>query len=252
MVAGFLWLCLWTTRIRLLGLVPVAIGAVAAWDSPTPDLLVTGDGRHLVVLGSDGTPLLLRDRAGDYIRQLMAEASGFAGDPEGLGEDPYSFCTRDSCVAAIRKGRGEWRILATRSANRIDWPRITDACGEADIAVSDRRLPRACVPRWLKLDRSGLARTGGVAVYLDDYPRVETVAERTGAHPWAQPMGQVSLHTASSLPDGSMKWNRRPPGKLKIGLAIVPPALLTESNAPSRSSTRMTGRGVESESDGSP
>jgi competence protein ComEC len=185
MVAGGLWLCLWNSRIRLLGILPVAVGAAAAAASATPDVLVTGDGRHLVVQGSDGIPLLLRDRAGDYVRQLMAEASGFAGDPQDLGTDAYSICSRDSCVASIRKDNGDWRVLATRSSNRIDWERIAQACAAADIAVSDRRLPRGCRPRWLKLDRQALGKTGGVAIYLSERPRVETVAARNGAHPWA-------------------------------------------------------------------
>jgi competence protein ComEC len=104
MVVGGLWLCLWTSRIKMFGIVPVAIGIVAAWFAPTPSLLVTGDGRHLVVLSSDGTPLLLRERAGDYMRQLFAEASGFAGDPANLGEEPASLCSHDSCTAVIRRG----------------------------------------------------------------------------------------------------------------------------------------------------
>src|SRR6185295_6441020 len=106
------WLGLWSSRMRLLGLVPVAVGAAAAWAAPTPDLLVTGDGRHLVVLGSDGTPLLLRERAGDYMRDLFAEASGFAGDPSNLGVGPLSDCSHDACAAAIRKRNVEWQLLA--------------------------------------------------------------------------------------------------------------------------------------------
>ena len=185
-VVGLLWLCLWTSRVRLAGIVPFAIGAIAAWLAPTPDLLVTGDGRHLVVLSQDGTPLLLRDRAGDYMRSLFAEASGFAGDPANLGDEPASLCTHDSCTAAIRKGAVEWRLFATRSATLIDWAITTGACAEADIVVSDRRLPRGCTPRWLKLDRAALVQTGGVAIYLRPNPYVETVAERIGRHPWAE------------------------------------------------------------------
>ncbi len=52
----------------------------------------------------------------------------------------------------------------------------------ADIAVSDRRLPKGCVPRWLKLDRAVLAHTGGVAITLAD-ARVRTV-RGGGRHPW--------------------------------------------------------------------
>jgi competence protein ComEC len=186
MVAGGIWLCLWNTRVRLLGIVPFAVGALGALLSPTPDLLVTGDGRHLAMVDRDGTPLILRDRAGDYIRELLAEASAYDSDPGDLGSRPYSDCSRDACVALLRKASGEWRLLATRSAYRIDWQAITIACAQADIVVSDRRLPRGCTPRWLKLDASALRRSGGLAIYLGNQPRVDTVADRVGAHPWAQ------------------------------------------------------------------
>jgi competence protein ComEC len=185
MIGGGIWLCLWNTRLRLLGSLPVAAGALAAALAPAPDLLVTGDGMHLAVV-EDGTPYILRERTGEYVRSLIAEASGFDGDPEELGARAYSDCSRDSCVAAIRKGGSEWRLLATRSRTLIDWKPFTQACAAADIVVSDRRLPRGCVPRWLKLDSSALRRTGGLAIYLDGTPRVDSVADRLGAHPWAQ------------------------------------------------------------------
>ncbi|MFL6730344.1 MAG: ComEC/Rec2 family competence protein [Sphingomicrobium sp.] len=185
-VAGGLWLCLWSSRIRLWGLVPVAIGAAAAMAAPTPDLLVTGDGRHLVVLDDSATPLLLRERAGDYMRDLFAEAAGYDGEPDELAAAPFSRCSRDSCVAVIRKGAAEWYLLATRTSTRIPWADITRSCTAADIVVSDRRLPRGCAPRWLKLDRAALARSGGIAIHLGDQPDIATVAERVGEHPWAQ------------------------------------------------------------------
>jgi competence protein ComEC len=186
MIGGGIWLCLWNTRIRLFGIAPFMIGAVAAAMAPAPDLLITGDGRHLAVVSGDGTPLILRDRAGDYIKDLLAEASGFDGDVADLGSRPYSDCSKDACIAVIAKGGDEWHILATRSSYQIDWKTLTEACARADIALSDRRLPRGCTPRWLKLDRVALARTGGVAVYFGRQPRIETVADRVGVHPWAE------------------------------------------------------------------
>ena len=153
--------------------------------APSPDLLVTADGVHLAVV-DHGTPLLLRERTGDYVRSLMAEASGFDGDPEDLGSRPYSACSRDACVAVLRKGGGEWRLLATRTRTLIDWQVFIGACGEADIVVSDRRLPRGCTPRWLKLDAPALRRTGGLAIYLGGTPRIDSVADRVDAHPWTQ------------------------------------------------------------------
>jgi competence protein ComEC len=118
------------------------------------------------------------------MRDLFAEASGYDGDPDELAAAPFSRCSRDSCVAAIRKGNSEWRLLATRSPARIAWTDIATSCADADIVVSDRRLPRGCSPRWLKLDRATLERSGGVTIYLSDKPRLATVAERVGSHPW--------------------------------------------------------------------
>jgi len=185
MMAGGVWICLWNTRLRLVGLIPFAIGAAGAALAPSPDLLITGDGMHLAVV-DNGTPLLLRDRAGDYVRSLVAEASGFDGDPGALGSRPYSSCSNDACVAVVRKGAAEWRLLATRSVYPIDWATLTSACADADVVVSDRRLPRGCKPRWLKLDAQALRRTGGLAIYLGSSPRVDSVADRVGSHPWAE------------------------------------------------------------------
>lgn len=186
MVGGGIWMCLWNTRVRLLGLAPFAAGAIAAALAPTPDILLTGDGRHLAVVGKDGTPLILRDRAGDYVRSLLAEASGFDGEVGDLGSQPFSACSPDACVAVIAKEDVQWRLLATRSIYRIDWTDLTHACASADIVFSERRLPAGCTPRWLKLDPEALARTGGLAIYLSDVPRVESVADRVRDHPWAE------------------------------------------------------------------
>ena len=191
MLLGGLWLCLWTGPIRRWGLLPFAAGALGAAAAPTPDLLVTGDGQHLALVRDDGVPVLLRSRSGDFVRDLMSEASAYDGDPLPLEEQHFARCSRDACVADIvEKGRA-WRLLAIRSRNRIEWTELTRACAEADIVVADRRLPRGCMPRWLKLDRQALERSGGLAIYLGDDPRVETVSERIGDHPWAERIAET-------------------------------------------------------------
>ena len=184
MILGGLWLCLWNGRVQRWGMLPFAAGALGAAMAPVPDLLVTGDGQHLALVRDDGVPVLLRSRSGDFVRDLMSEASAYDGDPLALEEQRFARCGRDACVADIVEGGHAWRLLAIRSRNRIDWAELTKACAGADIVVADRRLPRGCNPRWLKLDRETLARTGGVAVYLGENPRVVTVAGRIGRHPW--------------------------------------------------------------------
>jgi competence protein ComEC len=182
--AGGLWLCLWNSRVRLWAVAPVSAGFLGALAAPAPDLLISGDGRHLAIVERDGTPYILRERTGDYMQSLLSEASGFDGVPFPLAARSYTACSRDACVALTGPDGARRRVLATRSSARLDWTALTIACAEADIAVSDRRLPRGCTPRWLKLDRATLQSTGGVAIYLGS-GRIDTVASRIGAHPWA-------------------------------------------------------------------
>lgn len=185
MVAGGLWLALWRTRLRRVGLVPFALGAAWALATPAPDLLVTGDGRHVALRTADGRMALLRDRAGDYVRDTLSESAGYDAEMIGLASLPEAACSADLCAAEIVRGGRRWRLLATRSRHFVDYGPLAKACAEADIVISDRRLPRTCVPRWLKADRAFLARSGGLAVAFGEEPKVAMVADRVGRHPWA-------------------------------------------------------------------
>lgn len=183
--AGGLWICLWRTRRRRLGLAAVAAGAAWALAIPAPDLIVTGDGRHLVLRAPGGELALLRPRAGDYVRDTLAELAGAEPDYRDLERLPAAACSPDLCVADLSRGGRSWRVLASRTPHHVRWDAMVAACAEADIVVSDRLLPRGCVPRWLKADRALLRRTGGLAITLTGRPRVATVAGQVGRHPWA-------------------------------------------------------------------
>ena len=212
MVLGGMWMALWVSRIRWWGAIPFAVGAMAAASAPVPDILVTGDGQHLGLVRDDGVPVLLRSRSGDFVRDLMSEASAYDGDPLNLEEQRFARCSRDACIADVVEGNHAWRLLAIRSRDHIDWVSLTRACADADIVVADRRMPQGCTPRWLKLDRAALEKSGGLSIKLGDEPAIASVADQVGEHPWlAADDGrrpaktQRSLQTASSLPDGSMK-----------------------------------------------
>lgn len=183
MVAGGLWIALWRTGWRRWGMVPVAIGGLWTLVSPGPDLLVTGDGRHVALVLADGRVALLRERAGDYVRDMLSEAAGFDGDPLPIDALLQARCSDDLCFADLDRGGRRWRVVATRSNYRLDWQRLTRLCATADIAISERRLPRGCTPRWLRIDRPLLARTGGLSIDLDR-GRVDSVAGHVGRHPW--------------------------------------------------------------------
>ncbi|WP_374147387.1 ComEC/Rec2 family competence protein [Sphingomonas sp. 28-63-12] len=183
MVVGGLWLALWRTRIRLVAALPIVIGAGWAVLTPPPDLLVTADGRHLALRTDDGDIALLRDRAGDYTRMMLAENAGIDGEPTFLAEQRAARCSRDLCLADRMVGGRRWRIIATRSAYPVPSAALIAACLQADIVISERRLPRRCRPLWLRLDRPILAETGGIAITLGS-GRIVTVRQAGDRHPW--------------------------------------------------------------------
>jgi competence protein ComEC len=182
MMAGGLWLCLWRGRIRRWGAAPVLLGAAWALATPAPDVLVTGDGRHMAVRTDAGDVVILRTRAGDYVRDMLAESSGIDAELPDL--DDAAACNPDACAATLTRGGRAWRLLAFRSKAYVETEELRRACAGADIVVAERRLPRACAPRWLKADAALLRRTGGLAIRLGRTPSVETVADSVGEHPW--------------------------------------------------------------------
>lgn len=210
MVIGGLWLALWRTRARRLGLVPLALGAGWALATPPPDLIVTGDGRHLAIRRPDGGMAILRDRAGDYVRDMLSEVSGYDGTLAALSDLPEARCSKDLCVVDIARSGRSWRILATRSAYLVPWSEMMAACAAADIVVSDRRLPQRCAPRWFKIDRTLLRRTGGLALTLGAHPRVATVAASVGDHPWRENAGPATGRVHSRFRHSAAARARRP------------------------------------------
>jgi competence protein ComEC len=210
MVAGGLWICLWRTRWRRWGLAPVAAGALWAAATPPPDLIVTGDGRHLALRTPTGELAILRGRAGDYVRNILTETAGSDAELHEIEQLTTASCSKDLCFADIVKGGRSWRLRATRTNNLVDFEPLKRACASADIVVSDRRLPRTCIPRWLKADRYFLARTGGLAITLGEHPRVATVADRVGRHPWAKKPGRIRVRHPTWA--GSESEARRRPG----------------------------------------
>lgn len=186
MVTGGLWFALWKTRVRLAGVVPVVAGAVWALATPMPDLLVTGDGRHLALRMPGGEIAILRDRAGDYVRDMMAENGGVDAELPALAEQRDARCSPDLCLIDVQRDGRRWRIAATRSGYLVPWREMIAVCRSVDIVVSDRRLPPGCAPKWLKLDRAMLAKTGGVAITLGVTPDVRTVRRAGARHPWIE------------------------------------------------------------------
>jgi competence protein ComEC len=181
-VAGGLWLALWRSRSRFLGLVPVAVATGLLLATPVPDLLISSDGRHVGITGGERL-LVLRETKSEFTRDNLLELAGVTGEPLALAEWPGARCSADFCAVAIERSGRSWQILMSRSRQAVAERDLAAACERADIVVSDRWLPASCRPRWLKADGRMLAETGGLAIVLDGQ-KVASVAQSQGEHGW--------------------------------------------------------------------
>jgi competence protein ComEC len=186
-VAGGLWLALWRGKARLWGFVPAALATGLLLATPTPDLLIAGDGRNVAIAAPDGRLLLLRDSRSDFTRDNFKELAGAEAEPVPLAGWPGAECNADFCALTVRRAGRDWRLLMSRSRYQVDAAILARACAKADIVVSDRWLPRTCLPKQLKADGKLLAETGGISLVFGAPPRIATVASSEGEHGWWRP-----------------------------------------------------------------
>lgn len=183
-IAGGLWLALWHGRRRLAGLVPAALGAANLMLLQAPDVLVSGDGRHIGIRLADSEELLvLRDSRSDYVRENLLELAGMDGESRRLDTWPGARCNRDFCSVTLREHGRDWHVLIGRGRDLVPERALAAACDRADIVVADRRLPATCRPRWIKADRAMLAQSGGLAIDLGAR-RIRSVGAERGQHGW--------------------------------------------------------------------
>jgi competence protein ComEC len=181
--AGALLFGLLQTHIRYVGIPIFLIGIAGMILAPRPDILVTGDGKHLALVAPDGKVSLLRGKAGDFVRDMISEKAGSNAIATPIEQWPGARCTSDNCIISIAAQNRTWTILATRTAYRVPAMEMAAACRRVDIVMSDRWLPQSCRPKWIKADRRLLEQTGGLAIYLAEQ-RVITVNENRAHMPW--------------------------------------------------------------------
>jgi len=182
-IVGALWLALWSGRVRLWGLVPIVV-AVIAWSSAgPPDILISGDGRHVGITGLGPDLVVFSQGRGSFARDTLLETAGMSGATHALEQWPGTLCSHDFCALAITRNHRRTIVLIARSHARVEEGALALACAKSDLVIADHVLPASCRPRQILVDGAMLARTGGMTVNLSS-GAVRTVAESSGQHPW--------------------------------------------------------------------
>ncbi len=173
---GLGWLCLWRTRVRLVGLVPMLAGLVSPLLTVPPDLLLSSDGR-LIVLRDGG--YWAQDRGGAAFTRSAWEDHVASGPIQTLVTGRPALCDEAQCDV-VRDGQ---RVRLVRGTAR------RGGCEGVTLLVSAEPARGAC-PRGVPyLDRFSVWRNGAHAVWIGPAGvRVVSDREARGDRPWVPPL----------------------------------------------------------------
>lgn len=186
MIAGGLWITLWQTRWRALGLAAVATGVLIAGGADRPDILAgRGGGELVAVRGTDGRLAAVGARNTSFELDRWLQHDGDGRKPRDLLRARAFRCDGTGCTADV-KGL---RVAIARHPSALG-----DDCLQADVVIAGQRRPSGCTKPRMFLDRWTLLRDGTHAIYLardgetgaPRIARIETVANQRGERPWTR------------------------------------------------------------------
>jgi hypothetical protein len=175
MVLGGLWLCLWQTRTRALGLVIAACGLALAPPATRPDVLIDRDGQTAALRSEGGSLIFPPATAAGYSVDNWLLADGDGRDAGAASSDAFK-CDLLGCIGAVK---GKIVALIRHPAA------LEEDCRLADIVIAPFSIGKRCGAARVIVDRHVLKEQGAHALYIEGLSiRTETVAELRGRRPW--------------------------------------------------------------------
>jgi len=179
-VFGGLWIALWQTRWRWLGIVPIAAGLALVFVTAPPDLLIGRDGVTIALRAKNGSLAFAGSMKDDYAAQQWLKRDGDERLPaEALArrEDGIA-CDALGCFTTI----DGFKVAVTRRSEAL-----AEDCARADVLVASVAAHGRCQGPRLVIDTSDVQRDGAYAVWLRGSIRVKTAQGERGVRPWSRP-----------------------------------------------------------------
>ncbi len=177
MTMGGLWICIWQTRWRLLGIVGVAGGLAYAPVMVRPDVLVGRDGQLVAARRPDGNLAALAQRGTQFELTRWLEHDGDVRSAREVAQAQTGFrCDSSGCTVLVK---GQLLSIVRQSSG------LADDCRRAGLLILTMPKPAACRSDALTVDLYALRDRGTHAFYMEGGSvRVVTVADARGDRPW--------------------------------------------------------------------
>ncbi len=201
---GVLWLCLWRTRLRLLGLAPVALALALAPLQNRAGVIAGRDGALVVARGSDSLFQATPGRHGGFELERWLGTDGDSRQASDAALGDVWRCDASSCVATVNG----MKVAVVRHPAALD-----EDCRLADVVIMPFQKPDGCEKPHLVIDKTAFEESGTHAIYFAEVAtakssasgpvaaasrlRIDTVAQHRGTRPWTIALGPKPKFIAS-------------------------------------------------------
>jgi competence protein ComEC len=190
MIGGGLWLILWSTSWRLLGLGAIIAGVVLAPFEPRPDIVIGRDGNALAYRQPNGNLGVIAPSWATFDATRWLEHDGDERTLALAKSETNARCDRAACTASLAGGRTLTHVLHPSA--------LAEDCPNADILIAAMRLPTQCdrtrrmaspthdaIVTRITIDPSMLTQRNVVTVLLTGKGAIFTTSnDQRAARPW--------------------------------------------------------------------
>jgi competence protein ComEC len=174
---GLCWIAIWTTPLRLLGILPISVGVLLAASPERPDIYVDPEGRAAGVRGPDGLLHVSGLRFASFAAENWLAADGDLRKPRDKSVSLGVRCDSSGCTLPLPR-EGHLALAWTYAALRED-------CTRARIVVTRLVAPPGCRDTAFVVDGTDIARNGATTLNLEDGGAITVRAHDPGQRAWS-------------------------------------------------------------------
>lgn len=187
---SLLWLSLWTTRLRWLGLLPLTFGVAFAAKPERPEILIERDGSGIAVRGADGR-FAIAGKPSRFVLQQWLAADGDNRSPDDATLRNGVVCDSLGCVTRTAEGR-----TISYARDRIA---IIEDCRRADLVVTS--IPWSAPCEATLVHRMDLSRDGATSLFRHSEGWSFRASEQANTErPWTRRRSPSPAAPAASRP----------------------------------------------------
>lgn len=178
---GGLWICLWQSKPRHLGWIPVLCGLVSLFWYQPPDVFVSDDGQKVAVRVTPQAVVMVEGRTDGFQQEQWKRFARVTEFERRSGATGKEHIRCDALGCRYRYNGHEVAITHHREA-------LYEDCADAALVIAPDwsvRGKRHC--NGMLFDRAALTRQGGILFWLtEEGIRRQTVRDAIGDRPWSR------------------------------------------------------------------